>query len=79
MARGGKAHDTIVRSPVARAPLEHWQRSTTIQAGLATRGQILLLRADGRPYGDGSTPGWGAAPHPPMAQALAQSAPGQAI
>jgi DNA-binding CsgD family transcriptional regulator len=38
---------SIFLSPTERAQLEHWQRSTTIQAGLAKRGQIILLRADG--------------------------------
>jgi DNA-binding CsgD family transcriptional regulator len=47
MARGGKSPFMIFLSPAERAQLEHWQRSTTIQAGLAKRGQIILLRADG--------------------------------
>jgi DNA-binding CsgD family transcriptional regulator len=47
MARGGKSPFSIFLSPAERAQLEHWQRSTTIQAGLAKRGQIILLRADG--------------------------------
>jgi hypothetical protein len=47
MARGCKSHSTIVLSPVERAQLAHWQRSTTVQAGLATRGQLILWRADG--------------------------------
>ena len=47
MARGCTSPLIIFLSPVERAQLEHWQRSTTIQAGLAKRGQIILLRADG--------------------------------
>jgi DNA-binding CsgD family transcriptional regulator len=47
MARGGNSPLSIFLSPTERAQLEHWQRSTTIQAGLAKRGQIILLRADG--------------------------------
>jgi Helix-turn-helix domain len=47
MARGGKSPFIIFLSPAERAQLEHWQRSTTIKAGLAKRGQIILLRADG--------------------------------
>jgi hypothetical protein len=47
MARGCRSPFSIFLSPVERAQLEQWQRSTTIQAGLAKRGQIILLRADG--------------------------------
>jgi hypothetical protein len=47
MARGCISPLIIFLSPVERAQLEHWQRSTTIQAGLAKRRQIILLRADG--------------------------------
>jgi hypothetical protein len=47
MARGCKSPFIIFLSPAERAQLEHWQRSTTIPAGLAKRGQIILLRADG--------------------------------
>jgi hypothetical protein len=47
MARGRKSPYVIFLAPVERAELEHWQRSTTIQAGLATRAKIILLRADG--------------------------------
>ena len=32
-----------------RRELESWQRSTIIRAGLAKRGRIVLLRADGQP------------------------------
>jgi hypothetical protein len=47
MARGCKSPLIIFLSPAERAQLEQWQRSTTIQAGLAMRGQIIRLRADG--------------------------------
>ena len=47
MARGRKSPLRIFLAPAERAQLEHWHRSTTIQAGLAKRGQIILLRADG--------------------------------
>jgi DNA-binding NarL/FixJ family response regulator len=47
MARGRKSPYVIFLAPAERAELEHWQRSTTIQAGLARRAKIILLRADG--------------------------------
>jgi hypothetical protein len=47
MARGRKSPSTIFLAPTERVELEHWQRSTTIQAGLARRAKIILLRADG--------------------------------
>jgi DNA-binding CsgD family transcriptional regulator len=47
MARGRKSPFHIFLAPAERAQLEHWQRSTTIQAGLAKRAQIILLRAEG--------------------------------
>ena len=47
MARGGKSPLLILLSPAARAPREHWQRSTTMLAGLAKRGQLILVRANG--------------------------------
>ncbi len=47
MARGRKSPYVMFLSPAERAELEHWQRSTTIQAGLAKRAQIVLLRAEG--------------------------------
>ena len=43
MARGRKSSLRIVLSPEERATLDRWQRSTTIAAGLARRGNILLL------------------------------------
>jgi hypothetical protein len=47
MVRGRKSPYVIFLAPVERDELEHWQRSTTIQAGLAKRAKIVLLRADG--------------------------------
>ena len=47
MARGCPSPLIIFRSPVERAPREHWPRSTTIQARLAKRGPIVLWRAAG--------------------------------
>ncbi|MGH8069410.1 MAG: helix-turn-helix domain-containing protein [Candidatus Entotheonellia bacterium] len=47
MARGRKSSLHIVLSPAERATLERWQRSTTIAAGLARRGKLLLLLAAG--------------------------------
>jgi helix-turn-helix protein len=52
MARGRKSPYVIFLSPTERAELEHWQRSTTIQAGLARRAKIILLRADGLPLSE---------------------------
>jgi hypothetical protein len=48
MARGRKSSLVIILSPTERETLEHWQRSTTIAAGLARRGKIILLLADRR-------------------------------
>jgi len=47
MPRGRKTSFTIHLTPVQRQTLLAWQRSTTISAGLARRGRILLLLADG--------------------------------
>jgi len=47
MARGRKTSRTIRLTPAERQTLLAWQRSTTISAGLARRGRILLLRGDG--------------------------------
>jgi Helix-turn-helix domain len=47
MARGRKSSLVIVLSPTERETLERWQQSTTIAAGLARRGKIILLLADG--------------------------------
>ena len=52
MPRGRKTSFTIHLTPVQRQTLLAWQRSTTISAGLARRGRILLLLADGVPITD---------------------------
>lgn len=52
MARGRKSPFVIFLAPAERAELEHWQRSTTIQAGLARRAKVILLRADGLPLSE---------------------------
>ena len=39
----------VILSDEERRELESWQRSTTIRAGLARRGRVILLRADGVP------------------------------
>jgi hypothetical protein len=47
MARGRKSSLHLVLAPEERQTLERGQRSTTIAAGLARRGKIILLRAAG--------------------------------
>ncbi len=47
MARGRTTQLSITLSPGDRYLLESWQRSTTIQAGLARRGRIILLMSEG--------------------------------
>jgi len=49
MARGRKTALTIHLTAEERQTLLAWQRATTIPAGLARRGRILLLLADGVP------------------------------
>src|SRR5215510_1983765 len=49
MARGRKTSLTIRLTPAERQTLLAWQRSTTISAGQARRGRMLLLLADGVP------------------------------
>ena len=46
MARGRKTSLTIRLTPVERQTLLAWQRATTISAGRARRGRIILLVAD---------------------------------
>jgi hypothetical protein len=48
MARGRKTSLVIIlgHSPQERATLERWQRSTTMAAGLARRGRMILLLAE---------------------------------
>ena len=47
MPRGRKTSLTIRLTPAQRQTLLAWQRATTVPAGLARRGRILLLLADG--------------------------------
>ncbi len=47
MPRGRKTSLAIRLTPAERQTLLTWQRSTLIPAGLARRGRILLLLADG--------------------------------
>src|SRR5262249_33851219 len=47
MARGRKTALTIRLTPAQRQTLLGWQRATTIAAGRARRGRIILLVADG--------------------------------
>ena len=49
MARGRKTSLTIRLTPAERQTLLAWQRATTISAGRARRGRIILLVADGIP------------------------------
>ena len=55
MARGRKTSLTIRLTPVERQTLLAWQRATTISAGRARRGRIILLVADGVPISDVAT------------------------
>jgi hypothetical protein len=47
MACGRTSSRRIDLSPDEPATLEHWQRSTTMAAGLVRRGRMILLLADG--------------------------------
>ena len=47
MARGQKTSVVIDITPEQRQVLTGWQRSTTIRSGLAKRGRIILMLADG--------------------------------
>lgn len=47
MASGRKTSLVVTVTPEEREKLESWQRSTTISSGLAKRGRIILLLADG--------------------------------
>jgi hypothetical protein len=49
MARGRKTALTIRLTPEERHTLQAWQRATTISAGRARRGRIILLVAEGMP------------------------------
>ena len=46
MPRGRKTSLTIRLTPAERQTLRAWQRATTIRAGLARRGRMILLAAD---------------------------------
>ena len=48
MPRGRKTALTIGLTPAERDTLQAWQRATTIRAGLARRGRIILLVAEGQ-------------------------------
>ena len=52
MARGRKTSLTIRLTPAERQTLLAWQRATTISAGRARRGRIILLVADRVPISD---------------------------
>src|SRR2546430_17624955 len=52
MARGRKPPLTFRLTPVERQTLLAWQRATTISAGRARRGRIILLVADRVPISD---------------------------
>ena len=52
MARGRKTSLTIRLTPAQRRTLLAWQRATTISAGRARRGRIILLVAHGVPITD---------------------------
>ena len=52
MARGRTTSLTICLTPAERRTLLAWQRATTISAGRARRGRILLLVAAGRSISD---------------------------
>jgi transposase len=52
MAHGRKTSLTIRLTPAQRQTLLAWQRATTISAGRARRGRIILLVAEGMPISD---------------------------
>src|SRR5262245_29716128 len=49
MTRGRKTALSIHLTPAERRTLQAWQRATTISAGRARRGRLILLVADGVP------------------------------
>src|SRR5918912_4167639 len=55
MARGRKTSFTIRLTPAQRQTLLAWQRATHIPAGLARRGRLILLLADGMTITDIAT------------------------
>src|SRR2546425_8526747 len=52
MARGRKTSLTIRLTPAERRTLQAWQRATTMSAGHARRGRIIVRVADGVPITD---------------------------
>ncbi len=52
MARGRKTSLTIRLTPAERRTLQAWQRATTMSAGHARRGRIIVRVADGMPISD---------------------------
>lgn len=52
MAQGRKTNVTITLTKEEKTVLRAWQRSTTIRAGLAKRGRIILMVADGIPISE---------------------------
>ena len=52
MAQGRTTSLMIRLTPAQRRTLLAWQRATTISAGRARRGRIILLVADGMPISD---------------------------
>ena len=52
MARGRKTSLVIRLTPAVRQTLLAWQRATTMPAGRARRGRIILLVADGMSISD---------------------------
>jgi hypothetical protein len=55
MPRGRKTSLTIYLTPAERRTLLAWQRATTIPAGLARRGRIVLLLTEGMTITDIAT------------------------
>ena len=55
MARGRTTSLTIRLTPAERQTLQAWQRATTISAGRARRGRLILLLADGMTISDIAT------------------------
>ncbi len=56
MAKGRKTSVVIDITLEQREILTAWQRSTIIRAGLAKRGRIILMLADGASAGRGRKP-----------------------
>lgn len=52
MARGRKTQLVLTLSETQRHALESWQRTTTLSVGLARRGRVILLLADGQSVSD---------------------------